>query len=69
MKTLVLLGCALTVLVLAGCAPAPLTRADVDGKLICNADYMDQVERNARHRAAELHWVNCPTVKMTVVNS
>ena len=69
MKTLVLLGCALTVLVLAGCAPAPLTRADVDGKVTCNVDYMDQVERRARQHFAETHWVNCPTVRMSVVNS
>ncbi|MEP7062430.1 MAG: hypothetical protein ABI881_08525 [Betaproteobacteria bacterium] len=69
MKTLVLSVCALSVLGLSGCAPAPLTRADVDGKLVCNTDYMDQVERNARNRMAEIHWVNCPMVKLTVVKS
>jgi hypothetical protein len=69
MKTLVLSVCALSVLGLVGCAPAPLTRADVDGKLVCNTDYMDQVERNARHRMTDVHWVNCPTVKLTVVKS
>ena len=47
---------------LAGCAPAPLTTADVDGSVVCNADYMDQVERAARTRWRELHWVNCPQV-------
>jgi hypothetical protein len=69
MKTLVVSICALSVLGLAGCASAPLTRADVDGKLVCNADYMDQVERSARMHMAELHWVNCPQVKLKVVNS
>ena len=69
MKALVVSVCALSVLGLAGCAAAPLTRAEVDGKLVCNQDYMDQVERSAHSRMAELHWVNCPKVKLVVVNS
>jgi hypothetical protein len=69
MKTLVLSVCAVSVLVLAGCAPAPLTRADVEGKLVCNVDYMDQVERAARHSMAEVRWYNCPTARLHVVNS
>ncbi len=68
MKTFVLLSCALTVLALAGCAPAPLTRADGDGKVACNADYMDQVDRQARQHFAEIHWVRCPTVRTTGAN-
>lgn len=44
----------------AGCAPQPLTKADVDGKIVCNVDRMDQVERAARRANAEVHWVNCP---------
>lgn len=69
MKTLVLSVCALSVLGLAGCAPAPLTRADVDGKLVCNTDYMDQVDRAARTRMKEVRWVNCPLVRLQVVKS
>ena len=69
MQTLVLSVCAVSVLLLAGCAPAPLTRADVEGRLVCNVDYMDQVERAARHKMAEVRWYNCPTVKLHVVNS
>jgi hypothetical protein len=45
---------------MAGCAPQPLTRADVDGKIVCNADRMDQVERKARREHLDVHWVNCP---------
>ena len=44
----------------SGCAPAPLTRADVDGRVVCNADQMDQVEREARRAFKEVHWINCP---------
>jgi hypothetical protein len=69
MKTLLVSVCALSVLGLAGCASAPLARADVDGKLVCNSDYMDQVERSARLHMAEVHWVNCPQVKLKVVDS
>jgi hypothetical protein len=69
MKTLVLSVCAVSVLVLAGCAPAPLTRADVDGKVVCNTEQMDQVERAARHQMADVRWYNCPTVRLHVVNS
>jgi hypothetical protein len=45
---------------LAGCAPAPLTKADVDGRIVCNPDYMDQVERLAKRDNRQVHWVNCP---------
>ena len=45
---------------LAGCAPAPLTRADVDGRIVCNSDQMDQVERQARREMKQIMWVNCP---------
>ena len=44
----------------AGCAPAPLTKADVDGRIACNADRMDEVERAARRENKEVHWLRCP---------
>ncbi len=70
MKTLVLSACALSVLGLAGCAPAPLMRADAaaDGRSVCNAGYMDQVDRAARQQSVDVHWVNCPTVRRQAVN-
>jgi hypothetical protein len=64
MKTLLAAGVILTACALAGCAPQPLTKADVDGKIVCNADKMDQLERDAMHRNAQLRWVNCPEVKL-----
>ncbi len=69
MKTLIVSFCAVSVLGLSACAPTQLTRADVDGKIVCNKDYMDQVDRNARRQMAEVRWVNCPTVQLHVVNS
>ena len=36
------------VILTAGCTPEPLTKADVDGRVVCNVDQMDQVERSAR---------------------
>ena len=45
---------------LAGCAPQPLTKADVDGKIVCNSDRMYEVEQLARHEGIQVQWVNCP---------
>jgi hypothetical protein len=66
MKALLALGVMVAVIGLAGCAQ-PLTKADVDGKIVCNADRMEQVERKARHENVELHWINCPTATLRAV--
>jgi outer membrane murein-binding lipoprotein Lpp len=62
-KLFVLAGIA-GVLTVAGCAPVPLTKADVDGRSVCNEDQMDQVERHARRINAKVYWVNCPQVTL-----
>ena len=64
MKALLGVAVAVMAIGLAGCALQPLTRAQVDGKIVCNADRMDQVEREARRANAQLHWVNCPTATL-----
>ena len=51
-------------LLLTGCAQAPLTKAEVDGRIICNEMQMDQVERQAKRNMAQVHWVNCPVVTL-----
>ncbi len=53
--------------VVAGCATQPLTKAQVDGKIVCNYEVMDQVERQARRNFTELHWVNCPTAVLRAI--
>ena len=60
MKTLLTIAGAVGFALLAGCAPAPMTRADVDGKVICHAEQMDQVERAAKRFNHKIVWVNCP---------
>jgi len=45
---------------LCGCAPQPLTKAEVDGLVVCNSDRMAEVEAKARREHVEVHWVNCP---------
>jgi hypothetical protein len=60
MRSLLLLSIAAVTIVASGCAPAPLTKADVDGRVVCNVDRMDQVERAARRAFKEVHWVHCP---------
>ena len=52
------MGCA--AILASGCAPAPLTRADVDGRVVCDVDKMDRIEHSARRGFKDVHWVNCP---------
>ena len=52
---------------LAGCTPAPLTKADVDGKIVCNSDRMDQVERAVRRANWHVQWVHCPPAVLRAV--
>jgi hypothetical protein len=44
----------------AGCAPVSLTKADVEGRIVCNDQQMNQAERQARKINASVQWVNCP---------
>lgn len=67
MKSLFLLSMVAVTVVGSGCAPAPLTKADVDGRIVCNVDLMDQVERAARREFKEVHWVNCPQAVLRAV--
>ncbi len=60
MKTLFIVAGLSGFSLLCGCAPAPLTKADVDGRIVCNVDQMDQVERAAVRNNRQLLWVNCP---------
>ena len=66
MKRLWLAGIAGLMLV-SGCAPLHYTKADVDGRIVCNAELMDQVERAARRTFAQVVWVNCPRATLRVI--
>ncbi|GIK85633.1 MAG: hypothetical protein KJ018_19120 [Burkholderiales bacterium] len=66
MNALPLAACAALV-ILAGCAPVHYTKADIDGRVVCNADAMDQVERDARRKFAQVHWVHCPRATLRVI--
>ncbi len=54
-------------LLLSACAQAPLTKAEVDGTVVCHADRMDQVERVARRNNTAVYWVNCPRATLRVI--
>jgi hypothetical protein len=68
MKTVMLLSILAIATGLSACAPAPMTRADVDGRVVCNEDRMDQIERAARRENKEVHWVHCPQATLRVVS-
>ena len=68
MRNVVLCWILGVVVILSGCATAPLTKADVDGRVVCNVDRMDQIERAARRENKEIHWVHCPQATLRVVS-
>ena len=63
----VVTACVVGLLLLSGCAPVHYTKADVDGRVVCNSDVMDQVERNAQRHFAHVIWVNCPRATLRVI--
>lgn len=67
MKTVFVLSSIAVSMLAAGCASAPPTRADLDGRYVCNAARMAQVDREARLEGKEVHWVHCPLAKLRVV--
>jgi uncharacterized protein YfaQ (DUF2300 family) len=68
MKTIVIALSITAAGAMAACAPVQLARSDVDGRIVCNTDRMDQVERAARRENREVHWVNCPLATLRVVS-
>ena len=65
MKRLIVVGIA--ALLAAACAPVQYSKADIDGRIVCNTDLMDQVERQAKRSFATVYWVNCPRATLRVV--
>ena len=66
MKSFVLAGITGLVL-LSGCAPVQYTKADIDGRVVCNVDLMEQMEQQARRNFAQIVWVNCPHATLRVI--
>ena len=67
MTKLVLAG--LAGLLLAGCAPVVYTKADLDGRIVCNAEAMEIAEQKMRRSIGHVVWVNCPQGRLRVVSS
>ena len=59
-RNLLLTTMNVAMIALTGCAPEPMTKADVDGRIVCNTDRMGEVERSARRENKEVHWLHCP---------
>lgn len=68
MKTLLALSIACVATALFGCASTEYTKADLDGRVVCNTDRMDQVERAARREMKEIHWLHCPLATLRVAS-
>jgi hypothetical protein len=68
MKAVIALPILVVAGVLSACAPARYTKADLDGRVVCNTDRMDQIERAARRENKDVRWVNCPLATLRVVS-
>ena len=68
MKSTVALSIVAVAACVSGCAIPPLTKADVDGKVVCDGDRMAQIERAARRENKQLVWVHCPTATLRVAS-
>ena len=64
MRTLLTLAGVAGIALCAGCAQAPLTKAEVDGRVVCDSERMAKVEQQARLDNRAVVWVNCPTVTL-----
>lgn len=68
MKTVIALSLFVAAGVLSACAPVQYTKADLDGRVVCDVARMDQIERAARRENKEVHWVSCPLATLRVVS-
>ena len=68
MRTLLALSITCAATALCGCASTEYTKADLDGRVVCNTDRMDQVDRAARREMKEIHWLNCPLATLRVAS-
>ena len=68
MKILAALSIVAVAALLGACAPAALTKADVDGRVVCNADSMAEIEHAARRENKDVHWVHCPQATLRVAS-
>ena len=59
MRMLLLTGIAGTLLT-AGCAALPQNEARLDSFVVCDAEFIAKVEREARRRGSAVSWMRCP---------
>ena len=45
---------------LGGCATLPPTEAKLDSYVVCDAEFIAKVEREARLRGTSVRWMRCP---------
>ena len=65
MKTALALSAIGVAGLLSACASMQYTKADLDGRVVCDTARM---ERAARRENKEVHWVSCPLATLRVVS-
>ena len=68
MRAVIALSIVVAAGVLSACAPVQYTKADLDGRIVCDTARMDRIDRAARRENKEVHWVSCPLVTLRVVS-
>lgn len=68
MKTALALSAIGVAGLLSACASMQYTKADLDGRVVCDTARMEQIERAARRENKEVHWVSCPLATLRVVS-
>lgn len=68
MKTMIALSIIVVAAVLPACAPLHYTKADLDGRIVCDTERMDRIEHAARRENKEVRWVSCPLATLRVAS-
>ena len=60
MKRILLLGGVAGAMLVGGCATVPQNEARLDSFLVCDADFVARVEREAKRHGSAIRWYRCP---------
>jgi len=68
MRVVIALSIVTVASVLSACGPVQYTKADLDGRIVCDTDRMDRIDSAARRENKEVHWVSCPLATLRVAS-
>lgn len=60
MKMILLLAGLAGAALIVGCGTAPVTEAQLDSYVVCDAEFVAKVENEARRHGTAIRWMRCP---------